>query len=392
MRILHSIASINPATGGPARSVPQLLMALKDAGLEVALWTAEITQSEWQRPLQERGISVFNGDLADLPAFNLIHDHGLWLMSNRQVASYARAKGIPRIVSPRGMLEPWSLNHKKWKKRAAWWTYQRRDLKSAAALHATANSEADQFKCLGLHQAVHVIPNGVEIMEDEGRGTKGGARELLADSLAAPRSPASDLKTALFLSRIHPKKGLPMLVEAWAKVRPQGWRMRVVGPDEGGHRAEVEAMVAKVGLENEWTFEGAHDDEAKWQCYRAADLFILPTYSENFGICIAEALATGTPVITTTGTPWQGLQERQCGWWVEPTVAGLSAALVKATSLNAPDRAAMGFRGQTWVTDEFTWSGIAARMSEAYGQILTTPTGINICSENNISRNQGGLP
>ncbi len=398
MRVLHTIATIDPATGGPARSAPQLLAALKDAGLDVALWTPEPLAAAWQMPLQERGIPIHSGELKDLPPFDLIHDHGLWLMNNRRVAAYAGAWKIPRVVSPRGMLEPWALNHKKWKKRAAWWLYQRRDLRSVAALHATAASEARQFRALGLLAPIIELPNGVEILEDRsqnaGRALEnlekpGEALAGMAEGKSEVRDQTSEIgiedaslltadlgtltsgpKTALFLSRVHPKKGLPLLVGAWAKVRPAGWRMVVVGPDEGGHRAEIQAMVRQQGLTDAWEFRDACEGTAKADLLRSADLFILPTYSENFGIAVAEALAAGIPVITTTGAPWQGLLDHRCGWWVEPAMEAIAKALAEATHQDAAELAAMGERGRRWVHTEFAWPGIASRMAEAYRKIV----------------------
>jgi len=360
MRVLHTIASLEPDTGGPARSVPNLAMALRREGLSVALWTPNAQEQAWLEPLVEAGIEIHSGDLSELPAFDLIHDHGVWLHNNRRVAAHAKAHGIARIVSPRGMLEPWALNHKKWKKRLAWWLYQRADLRSATALHATAQSEAEQLRKLGFKQRIILAPNGVDEVKAEALKVECPTGQ--PDSLSIQDSP----RTALFLSRIHPKKGLPLLVNAWSRLRPQGWRMRIVGPDEGGHRREVENLVAQAGLAEEWVFEGALDGEAKWSRYREADLFILPTYSENFGICVAEALASGIPVITTTGTPWDGLTEHRCGWWVSPDAEALAEALNAAMATSPEELRAMGERGKAWMSRDFSWSSIAAQMAAAY--------------------------
>lgn len=372
MRVLHTIASIDPSTGGPARSVPNLAMALRRAGVEVALWTPEPQQKSWLVQLKVAGIETYSGDLADLPDFDVIHDHGVWLLNNRRVAAYSKSKRRPRIVSPRGMLEPWAMNHKKWKKKLAWWLYQRRDLQSAAALHATAESEAEQLRNLGFKQRIIVAANGVEVdgTSNIERPTSNVEGQVGYDSLGARAGFIKHQPTALFLSRIHPKKGLPVLVDAWSRVRPQGWRMRIVGPDEAGHRKEVEEMVAKAGLTETWIFEGSLDGEAKWDCYRNADLFILPTYSENFGIAVAEALACGVPVITTTGTPWEGLAERHCGWWVEPTASALETALKAAVNMRSEELRAMGGRGAAWMKSDFAWEGIADQMTGGYQSLL----------------------
>ena len=134
-------------------------------------------------------------------------------------------------------------------------------------------------------------------------------------------------KRALFLSRVHPKKGLLMLAQAWGELRPERWEMMIVGPDVGGHRAQVESMVDQLGIRNDWTFHDSLYGEQKEQAFLGSDLFVLPTFSENFGIAVAEALAYGLPVVTTRGAPWSGLQDRRCGWWVEPTLDGVRRGL-----------------------------------------------------------------
>ncbi len=354
MRILHTVASLRPETGGPARSVPGLAKASGEQGLEIHVWSPEIPAGY----LDMAGFHLHRGTLEDaldeMANPDLIHDHGLWLPVNHRVARVAQQRSIKRLISPRGMLEPWALDHKKWKKRAAWWLYQRRDLQDACMLHATADSEARQFQRLGLTNPVIVIPNGVDL-----------------PTPTAHRQPHAGPRTALFLSRIHAKKGLPLLVDAWAKVRPAGWRMVVAGPDEDGHRREIETMVAEAGLSASWEFTGPLEGGEKHRIYQQAALFILPTYSENFGIAVAEALSYRIPVITTTGAPWQGLVDQQCGWWVEPQASTIAVALAKATSTEPVELEAMGDRGFEWVKSEFAWAGISKRMADAYESLPT---------------------
>ena len=343
MRILHTVASLHLDTGGPARSVPGLAAAVARAGAEVHLWAPE-TPEAISAPDR---VTLHRGEFPEIE-IDLLHDHGVWLPNNHRMAQWASKNTIPRMVSPRGMLEPWALNHNKWKKKIAWWLYQGRDLKSAAAFHATAQSESDQFKNIGLKQPSFVVPNGIDFAEFEGTFTKE--------------------KTVVFLSRIHPKKGLMMWIDAWKKVAPDGWRMRVIGPDESGHTEEVKAAAEQAGLSDQWTFEDSLEGPEKISALGSAELFALPTFSENFGIVVAEALAAGTPVITTTGTPWQGLLEHNCGWWVEPTIDALANALKSAIACE--ERAEMGQRGANWVKNEFAWDEIGLRMVAAYRTIL----------------------
>ena len=161
-----------------------------------------------------------------------------------------------------------------------------------------------------------------------------------------------------------------MLVEAWARVRPEGWKLRIVGPDEAGHQAEVERVANRTGITSVVEFVGKVSGSAKVTAYASADLFILPSYTENFGMAVAEALAHSLPVITTTGTPWSLLPERGCGWWVAPTVDHLADALTEATALDDEALRDMGSRGRELVSKEFSWQRAALKMKEAYQWVL----------------------
>jgi glycosyltransferase involved in cell wall biosynthesis len=259
---------------------------------------------------------------------------------------------MPLVISTRGMLSGWALDQKRRKKQVAWRLYQRRDLRSAHLLHATSATEVEDIRQAGLRQPVAVIPNGVEV--------PGPFRS------SAPTSP----REALFLSRLHPGKGALDLVRAWARVRPEGWRLVLAGPDEDGHRANVERAVRELGLEAVTRFAGPVGDDEKWDLYRRADLFVLPTASENFGIVVAEALAAGTPVVTTKGAPWRVLEERACGWWIDRGVEPLEAALREATALDDDTRRAMGVRGRAYAEANLSWEHIAEEMAAAYRWVL----------------------
>ncbi len=178
--------------------------------------------------------------------------------------------------------------------------------------------------------------------------------------------PASDQRTALFLGRLHPKKGLPLLLQAWAKVRPTNWILNIAGPDEGGHRRGLERLVALLGLDNLVRFSGPLTDSCKVRAFEEADLFILPTHSENFGIAVAEALARGLPVITTHGAPWKLLESESCGWWVPVSTAAIAAALEDASTRPIEELVAMGDRGRVAVEQRFRWDRIAEEFINCY--------------------------
>jgi len=251
------------------------------------------------------------------------------------------------------MMTGWALSHRPWKKWAAWHGYQKRVFEQASLLHATSTAEIEDLRSLGLTQPIAIVPNGVNV----------------PDSL--PCDGGTENKRMLFLSRIHPKKGLPMLLDAWADVRPEGWTLELVGPSETGHRAELEDQAAMLGLDGEVVFSGPVDDADKWRKYAAADLFVLPSHSENFGIVVAEALAAEVPVLTTTGTPWQELETHDCGWWVAPEPDAIADALATATEKDRVTLAAMGRRGRELVESTYTWRAVGRKMRRVYEWLLS---------------------
>lgn len=283
----------------------------------------------------------------------LIHNHGIWLGSNHSASIVAKKLGIPLIITPHGMLTNWSFNYKWYKKRIAWWLFQKEDLNQARVVHLTSNAEEKDLRQLGYRGNTAIIPNGVDIPTWR-------EMPLLEKSY----------RTALFVSRIHPKKGLLNLVEAWHQVRPKGWKMRLIGPDEGGYKAVVQEAVKERDLEGDFIFSDSLYGDDLWKAYWESDLFILPTMNENFGNVIAEALVCGVPVITTHGTPWKELETNSCGWWVPIGVAPLVEALRLATNLTHTQRRKMGKRGRKLVEDNYTWHSVGLKMKALYEWVL----------------------
>lgn len=362
------MASLSRDTGGPAVSVPSLAHAIREYGCDAELMAMDgidghHTSNSVSIP---SGASAYKGNRVGWREFlehqltgksiSIIHDNGLWLPFHHKVARAAARHRCDRIISPRGMLEPWALRQKAWKKTLAWHAYQFRDIRSAAVIHATAAQEAHNIRELGIASPIAVIPNGVDV-PPLGR---------VQNESSGPRQ----TRTALFLSRLHPKKGLPNLIHAWAALRPAGWRLVIAGPDDNGHRGKIEQMVRNSRLDDVVTFAGPAYGDDKAALYGEADLFVLPTHSENFGVVVAEALAWQVPVITTRGAPWQALETQRCGWWTEIGVDPLVEALREATSLSDEQREEMGARGRALVECEYSWPRIAEQMIEVYRWVL----------------------
>jgi glycosyltransferase involved in cell wall biosynthesis len=366
MKVLLTATSLERNYGGPAFSISRLATALVDSGVEVGLWAADGSAPGTQLLPKQTLVQRFTGSESEaLNRFggaDIFHDNGIWLPHNHRIAVLAERGGIPRVVSLRGMLEPWAFRHKHAKKKVAWWLYQRRDLIRAQCHITTSQAEAENLRRHALGVPIATIPNGVDLPED---------RPLKIDMKS---SIGNRQKTAVFLGRIYPVKGLPMLVEAWARVRPVGWRLLIAGPDEAGHQKQVEEALSAAGLGDEVSFVGPVEGKTKSDLLFNADLFVSPTYSENFGMAIAEALAHRVPVLTTTGAPWPMLQKSGSGWWVEPTLDGISEGLRQATNRDLKSLQQMGNNGRDLVSRQFGWSRVAHLMRSTYEEVLRRPS------------------
>jgi glycosyltransferase involved in cell wall biosynthesis len=283
---------------------------------------------------------------------DIVHAHGVWDGAALAGALLAHRAGCRLVISPHGMLEPWAFSHNRLKKFLPWHLWERRALAAADVLEAKSDLEATAFPKVGLHNQAAVIPVGLDI----------------PDLLTAARQTGGP-RTCLFLSRIHPKKGIDMLLQAWAALRPAGWRLVIAGPDDSGHLPPLQSLARSLGIAGDVDFLGPQYGQAKWDLLRSADLFVLPSYSENFGIVIPEALAMGVPCITTTGTPWVELPPRGMGWCVAPTVDAITSALAAAVSRSPANLAAMGDRGVAYVQDNFSWPPVINATAHLYQRL-----------------------
>jgi glycosyltransferase involved in cell wall biosynthesis len=239
-----------------------------------------------------------------------------------------------------------------WRKAFALKFYQGGVFKRAAAIQATSDLEADNLRRLRLGSApVFIVPNII--------------REPAAEDLAGCDAVARPERVMLFLSRIHPKKGLDILLDAWNRVRPNGWRLLIVGSGETGYLETLRRFCTAHAVPRV-EFKPHVDGKAKEQLFRSASVFVLPTYSENFGNVIAEALIRSVPVITTTGTPWSQIAEKQCGWYIEPRVEDLKRAIAEAASMNSSALSLMGAAGRQYAQATFTPTAVSHTLWQMY--------------------------
>jgi glycosyltransferase involved in cell wall biosynthesis len=246
---------------------------------------------------------------------------------------------------------PWALRNGRVKKFIFFHFFIKPFIRKASSLHVTTDMERVACEELGLKGKYAIVPLGVS-MPDVG----------VADAQGKER-------TVLFLSRVSREKGVEVLLEAWKRLSPKGWRLIVAGPSWRGYLEELERKVEDEGIEAV-EFIGPVLGEAKDKVYRNADLFVLPSYAENFGSVVPEALSYGVPVVATKGTPWAILEETKSGWWVENCAESIAGAIGEAMRLDDSERKAMGARGRDFVAKKLSWALAANDMLERYKEVL----------------------
>jgi len=410
MQIVHVITNLQKAAGTSVfcAEVCSYLGTL-DINCAIVVKWAEFDGYSLKNTIPIFEVKHGLGNISIRP--DIVHIHTLWSPFLHQALKWAKSNKVPIVISPHGMLTPWALGQKPLKKWMALALYQYWDLRGATLIHVTAESELADVRRLGLKQPVVIAPLGVNVPTE------------------VPPVRHNNPRIALFVSRIHPKKGLFNLVDAWSAVKKQSavavgsqrsdeaslttnelmnsstngllpWKFIIAGPDQDGHAAKVMERARAAGVEADFEIIGPVFGKQKDDLYAKADLFVLPTYSENFGVVVIEALAQCCPVITTKGTPWQELlgvsEDRgqraedggvltnalmnartnrlatsgRCGWWIDIGVEPLVVALKEAMSLTDEDRYQLGLQGRALVEKKYTWPVIAEQMKRAYEWVL----------------------
>jgi len=280
----------------------------------------------------------------------LLHTHGLWMYAS--IASMRWSGGRkPYIISPHGMLDSWALRNSAWKKKLAGWAYENRHLRGAACLHALNDAEARSIRDYGLRNPICIIPNGVELPDEFGRGS------------GRP-------KVCLFLGRLHPKKGLAELIRAWAAVPHDGWTLAIAGWGEAGYVAQLETLAASLGVSGSVSFLGPRFGKEKHELLDTASAFVLPSFSEGLPMAVLEAWSYGLPVAMTPECNIPEGFEAGAAVRIEPTVDSVAAGLEKLFAMDDGRLRDMGTRGRRLVEKRFTWPRVAAEMIKVYEWVL----------------------
>ena len=381
MRVLHVSPYFAPAFvyGGPPRSILGLCQGLQSHGVDVEVMTttaggaSELPTAD-REPRAYDGVPAWYFPLAEprrlwhapglrralahaLTRFDLVHVHGLWHLPGWDAARLARRRGVPYVVSPRGMLEREALAIRGGRKAVAFRLIERRRLQSAACLHATSRREAETLAAAHFGPPVVYAPNGINLAD------------LTSDHPAPTleRFGITGRRFVLFLGRIHPIKRLDLLAAAWRQLGDREVSLVIAGPDEGGHREVLASSFA--GLDRiVWTGEVSRREKA--DLLSAASALVLCSDSESFGLSVAEAMAARTPVVVTKTSSWPEVEREGAGRWVTHDATAIARALGEILSDPALGRT-MGERGRALVERDYTWPAIARVVMHAYEAALT---------------------
>lgn len=305
---------------------------------------------------------------------DLCHTHGLWLYPSVAAKRYSAKNNRPHLISPHGMLDPWALQNSRWKKRVAWTLFEHSHLRRAKCLRALCASEADSIRKLNLGNPIAVIPNGIDLPDSR-------------PTLPAPwlGKIESGKKVLLFLSRIHPKKGLINLIKAWGKTQnTNGWILAIAGWDQGGHEAELKRLCTELQIPfadlrepaicnpqpATILFLGPQFNDAKLACYQHCDAFVLPSFSEGLPMVVLEAWANAKPVLMTPECNLPEGFQANAALLMEASETGVALGFNEFLRMTEAERTNMGNRARALVEKRFTWPRIAAQMEEVYGWML----------------------
>lgn len=392
----HLTGAVSRKAGGLLDAVSRLAQIQSRQGMDVkvfGLWDefAESDLKAWAPVPVEAFHSCWPKLIGRSPRFlaglyafapDICHTHGLWLYPSIAMTRYRQAKNQPYLISPHGMLDPWALKNSRWKKIIAWWLFEQEHLRGARCLRALCASEAHSIRKLQLKNEIATIPNGVDL-------PVGPVSPPPWQQIVEPGR-----KVLLFLSRIHPKKGLLNLLKAWAKIRNSefgthkldNWVLAVAGWDQGGHELELKQLATELRLA--WAdirslpnrsasrdplsilFLGPQFDAAKAACYHHCDAFVLPSFSEGLPMVVLEAWAHSKPVIITPECNLPEGFQAGAAIQVEPNVTSLASGLKDLQCMTAGDRLTMGIRARGLVVERFTWSRVADQLQSVHQWIL----------------------
>lgn len=391
MRILQIIPSISLVYGGPSQMVLGLSAALASQGIDVTIITTDSNGDIGQlplnvplnQPIEKNGYQIiyfrcspfrrykFSLSLLqwlnqNASQFDLAHIHALFSPVTTLAATIARGHNLPYIIRPCGMLDPADLQKKKQLKQIYGTVLERPNLAGAAAIHFTSKQEAKISERFGL-DCTGKIPVPRDLVIPLGVTTAGFLTQQL---------PQSEVPIILFMSRIEPKKGLDLLIPALESILESGIEFHFIlagsNPQDADYETQIKLQIQNSNLAKHTTITGFVSGDLKIELLTKADLFVLPSYYENFGIAVAEAMAAGKPVVISDRIHiWEDIQQAEAGW-VGPLEVSAIASLIKLALLDPDERKRRGLNAKAYAEKYYNWDAIAQQTIDAYQQILAS--------------------
>jgi glycosyltransferase involved in cell wall biosynthesis len=339
--------------GAVERRMMELAEAQARSGEQIVVYSGG-TETGW-RPYHGVTIRYLHGTRLEF-ALSFVQDVArvsprvLHVHNRAEIAWLVKAAGIgPTVLSCDYPYEPWRrFAHLRRTSKAIWRQCLLACDRIAPVSNYCLNTYRQYWDLPGKKWVL--IPNGVDIPD-----------------LGPPVRTSDGTRRVLYLARIHPKKGVSNLLRAWSLVESRfaEWQLRIVGPDNDGHLAEMRDLARALDLRRA-ELVGFVPESQKSAEYLQADLYVLPTYNENWGVTIADALSHAVPAIIGRGAPWQGLETHDCGWWVDNSPASLARCFESALTKSRDELHAMGQRGREWMAVQFGWPGVADQMRRVY--------------------------
>ena len=379
MRVLHVMGWLDPVMGGTTFALAGIAEAQQAAGLEVTVAFTHRVDADMEVAEHLRGCGVavhpigpvrgpllghseINPVLRSLiPRMDVVHTHTVWEQIQHRACREAQDKGVPYLISPHGMLDPWSLSQRRWKKRLYLMWRLQRNIDEARAIHCTTTMERDLLMPLLRRTEAVVEPLGVHLREFEVLPESGRFRAAHPEIGVRP--------IVLFLSRIHYKKGLDLLIPAFAQAKTNEAVLVIAGPDADGYRKSLDEMIASYGIESRVVFTGMLHGTERIEAFVDAEIMVLPSYQENFGIVVVEALASGTPVIISDQVNiWKDIAPAGVGSVVPTRVDALVEQLDRWLH-DSTLRESAADRARPFVWETYDWNKIGKRWIDRYRQL-----------------------
>jgi len=369
MRVIHTIPHIGRISAGPSLSVLNLCESLNESNNIILASTdpkGSLDQYSFIKtfPINFKMKKLeFSSEMyywiknnLKEKKFDIVHNHSLWLIQNLYPSWAAYQSNTPIIISPRGTLSEPAMKSGSKLKKLFWFLLQKPALKDATYFHATSLSELHDIRSHGFKQPIIQIPNGLNIPSNVTRYKEASKRK----------------KKFLFLGRIHPIKGLENLLVAWSAFENEHpeWHLEIAGPDSYNYLSKLKQLSYKLNL-NRIKFIGEVTGPTKEDLFHSSSILILPSFSENFGMVIAEALSRGIPCIASHGTPWQDLPNKNAGWWISNSAETIFLALREASLKSSKELEIMGENGKNWIMEDFSLKKNALKWNQAYNWVLS---------------------